>query len=325
MGRLDPVVQVAVRWPSFESRAPNERDALVATAYRDLPNGLWRQALAWMAWQRMDTAARAGIVRAEVGVIPRLMTRIAYTLRPLDKTLGFNVRVFLVFTIFATAFAMAVRRVVRSRGALELRKLPALSGFDEAIDSAKRGNGVAVAVTGVVVANDAQTLAGLHLLDYAAEVAATRETTLGVSDREPFAQHSGLVEGVSGAGFALDELRVLGGQPFPFVPSARDVVTQTSGSGAVFLGRLPNETLLVTDALKPDAVTLTATAERSTLAVARATSENVLIADAMVAAAADVSRAPALLTTVLATDWMKLAVLAMLGLLCLAASLGAFG
>ncbi len=144
MGRLDPVVQVAVRWPAFETRAPDERDALVATAYRDLPSGLWRQALAWMAWQRMDTSARTGVVRAEVGSIARFISRVKYGLRPLDVVLGFNLRVFLVFTSLATAFAMAVRRVVRSRGALEMRKLPALKGFAEAVDSAKHADAVSL-------------------------------------------------------------------------------------------------------------------------------------------------------------------------------------
>ncbi len=72
-------------------------------------------------------------------------------------------------------------------------------------------------------------------------------------------QHSGLTEGVSGAGYALDELRVLASPAIPFVPSARDVVTQkeAGGAGAILARQIAQlEILLVTDALQPDARTV---------------------------------------------------------------------
>jgi hypothetical protein len=118
MTRLDPVVQVAVRWPELEVRAAGERDELLATAYRDLPSALWRRALAWMAWESMDAGARAGIVRSEVPAVARLAALLAYAVRPLDAALGFNLRMLLSFSLLATRLALAVRRVVRSRGAV---------------------------------------------------------------------------------------------------------------------------------------------------------------------------------------------------------------
>ncbi|MEZ0313338.1 MAG: DUF6754 domain-containing protein [Myxococcota bacterium] len=325
MTRLDPLVQVAVRWPELEVRAAGERDELLANAYRDLPSALWRRALAWMAWESMDGGARAGIVRSEVPGVARLAAQLAYAVRPLDAALGFNLRMLLSFSLFATLFAMAVRRVIRSRGALKLRRLPAFDALDRVAAAARTSGGAAVAVPGLNMVNDAQTLAGLHLIDRAADVTAAHESVLVVADREPFVRHSGLEEGVSGAGYALDEHRALAGDFMPFLPSGRDVVTQTPGAAAMFVGRLPPEILLVTSALRPDAVTLTATGERAALAVAAASQGEVLMGDAVYAAAADSSRQPSLLTTVLAGDWMKLAVLAVLGLLLILASSGVFG
>ncbi len=325
MTRLDPVVQVAARWPDLEVRAVSERDALFATAYRDLPDALWRRALAWMAWENMDSAARAGIVRSEVPALARLAAQIAYAVRPLDAGLGFNLRMLLAFSVFSTIFAAAVRRVVRSRGALKLRRPPAFDAFDRMAAAAHATAGPVVAVPGVNSVNDAQTLAGLYLIDRAADVTATHETTLVVADREPFVRHSGSEEGVSGAGYALDEHRAIAANAIPFLPSGREVITQTPGTAALFVGRLPPETLLVTSALRPDAVSLTATDEHASLAVAAASQGEVLVGDAVYAAAADSSRAPALLATVLAGDRMKILLIAVLGVLVILASSGAFG
>lgn len=325
MRGMDAVVQVAVRWPDFEVRAAGERDELLATAYRDLPSALWRRALAWMAWESMDAGGRAGIVRSEVPAIARLAAPITYSLRPLDAALGFNLRMLLSFSTFATLFGMAVRRVLRTRGAIKLRRLPAFDAFNRVAEAARAKGAPVVAVPGVNLVNDAQTLAGLHLVDRAADVMASHDTTLVVADREPFVRHSGLVEGVSGAGYALDELRSIAGNALPFLPSGREVVTQTGGHGAVFVGRLPPETLLVTSALQADAVTLTATGDHATLAVAAATQGELLPGEAAYAAAADSTRNPALLTTLLASDLMKLAILGVLGLLLVLASSGVFG
>ncbi len=325
MRSLDPVVQVAVRWPELEVRAAGERDELLATAYRDLPSALWRRALAWMAWESMDTAGRAGIVRSEVSAVARLAAFVTYALRPLDVALGFNLRMLLSLSTFATLFAMAVRRVIRTRGAIKLRRLPAFDALGRVAEAARAKGTLAVAVPGVNLVNDAQTLAGLHLVDRAADVMAAHDTSLVVADREPFVRHSGLAEGVSGAGYALDEYRSVAGNALPFLPSGREVVTQTGGDGAVFVGRLPPETLLVTSALQPDAVTLTATGDPATLAVAAATGGELLPGEAAYAAAADSTRNPALLTTLLASDMMKLAILGVLGLLLVLASSGVFG
>src|SRR5262249_27895411 len=154
MSHLDPVVQVAVRWPDFDVMAPATREELVTHGYRDMPSALWRKALATFAWASMDVAARAGLVSSEVNGVARLAARIAYAVRPLDVALGFNLRMLLSLSLFATIFTMAVKRVVRSRGALKLRPTEAKAALDD-VFTAARANGPAVAVPGINAVNDA--------------------------------------------------------------------------------------------------------------------------------------------------------------------------
>ncbi|MBC7794277.1 MAG: hypothetical protein H7Z43_11270, partial [Clostridia bacterium] len=78
MDRLDPVVQVAVRWPDLEVRGADERDRVIAKAYTELPSGLMRRFLASLLWQTMDNQARGATVLANVGFVPRIMSKVAY-------------------------------------------------------------------------------------------------------------------------------------------------------------------------------------------------------------------------------------------------------
>lgn len=319
MGRLDPAVQLAVRWPDLETRSPSEREAVIATAYRDLPSGLYRRALAWSLWQTVDNPQRAGFVAKEVGAIPKLIANVAYAARPIDAAVGWNLRMFFVGSIFATVFAMAIKRVLRTRGALSLSVRPVVPEVN-ALAALTPGVPV-VTIPGAVAVNDAQTLRGLLLLD----AAAASTEGLVVASREPFVQHVGLLEGVSGAGYAIDEMRALVGPAMPFLPSARDAVTETRAGASLLLGHLPPETLLVSDALAEPGALVVATADKPFLAMTRAQSEAVFAGDEALAATADATREPTVLATLLATDWMKLAIIGTLVGLMLAASLGAFG
>ena len=157
------------------------------------------------------------------------------------------------------------------------------------------------------------------------DAAAAAVDNLVVAARDPFVQHIGLVEGVSGAGYALDEHRALASTMVPFLPSARDVVAATGSATAVLLGRLPPETLLVTDGLAEPAAMIVASADKPFLALAAAQTDRVFIGDELMAATADATREPTVLATLLATDWMKLAVIGTIVLLVIAATLGAFG
>ena len=102
MGRLDPVVQVAVRWPDLDVRGADERDAVIAKAYTELPSGLMKRFLASLLWQTMDNQSRGATVLANVGFVPRFIAKVAYGLRPVDVAVNWNLRMFFFGSIFAT-------------------------------------------------------------------------------------------------------------------------------------------------------------------------------------------------------------------------------
>lgn len=83
-------VKVSVRWPDWPRRTDGERKALMAEAYRELPDGLMIHLLGWLDWHRLSGLALDQAIAAEIGWWPRVVSRARWALRPVDLALGFH-------------------------------------------------------------------------------------------------------------------------------------------------------------------------------------------------------------------------------------------
>jgi hypothetical protein len=111
-------VQLAVRWPDVARRTESERDELMRTAYKQLPDGLWPLVLAWVDWHSLSGAALDQALAQEVPWTWRTVESVRWSLRPLDRMAGFSLAyAFPTLGIFGTVGVFLVKRQRRKQAA----------------------------------------------------------------------------------------------------------------------------------------------------------------------------------------------------------------
>lgn len=114
-----------IAWPVWESLTPDERDTYLNTppdiAEADaLAEGLWPGFLAYVAFERLEEAAKIDAIAHDAGFFGRALSQLRYALRPLDVRLGF--KLWLYAGLVALGFINGVMLRLLSRQLLR-RKL----------------------------------------------------------------------------------------------------------------------------------------------------------------------------------------------------------
>src|SRR5690606_18114886 len=76
--RLPEPVRVSLRWPDWEARTQAEQEEALAAPPATLPAALWRDLLAWVAWEDLEGEERVAAVRREVGPVAATMARLQF-------------------------------------------------------------------------------------------------------------------------------------------------------------------------------------------------------------------------------------------------------
>ena len=87
---LPEYLRIRVRWPPWTVRSKKEQELLIQEGTLVLPSALWRQALAFSAWESLEVEAKAVAIREEVGPLTAAWSTLKFALRPLDQRLGFH-------------------------------------------------------------------------------------------------------------------------------------------------------------------------------------------------------------------------------------------
>ncbi|MEE8408702.1 MAG: hypothetical protein V3T05_03775 [Myxococcota bacterium] len=117
---LSERARLAVRWPDWERLTEEEQTLRLDEAYRQVPDKLWPELLAWLDWKNIEAVGGAALDEAivvEVGAFRRAVTSLRYATRPLDLRFGFNLPLLATISaggIAGTAFGIGWRRRRRS-------------------------------------------------------------------------------------------------------------------------------------------------------------------------------------------------------------------
>ena len=90
---LSPEDQLSARWPDWQQLRPEEQQQLLDHAWSELPQGLYPEALAAVAWA--DLLKQGGseldqVLLAEVGGLTRAWVQLRYATRATDLAVGFH-------------------------------------------------------------------------------------------------------------------------------------------------------------------------------------------------------------------------------------------
>jgi hypothetical protein len=242
---------------------------------------------------------------------------------------------FALVLLFAAVLAFFIYRA-RSGAEMYVRRIPGIDALEEAIGRATEMGRPVLYVPGIEDLKDIQTLAGLLILGKVAEKVAKYNASIIVACRDPFVREAAeeiVKQGFMAAGRAdahkPDNIRFLSDEQFAFTAGTNGIMLREKPATNIYMGKFFAESLILAETgLQAGAIQVSGTTEVTQLPFFVVSTDYTLIGEELFAASAylakDDPRGAALLSTLKAADYTKIAILLATGLGVLLATVARF-
>ncbi len=113
---LPEPARLGVRWPDWETRTAAEQRAALARPPAYMPDPLFKELLAWLAWEDLTGEARLAAIREEVGDLAASTSALKLALRPADKLAGFRLLFWILMALLSSGtLSFVIRGLIPRR------------------------------------------------------------------------------------------------------------------------------------------------------------------------------------------------------------------
>jgi uncharacterized protein DUF6754 len=230
-------------------------------------------------------------------------------------------RTFLL-TVVVGMLALMGTYLARARKSRQMyvRRIPGIDAMEEAIGRATEMGRPILYIPGIEEIQDIQTIAGLLILGHVAEVAARYETELRVACAIPLVMvvaEETVRQGYYNAGrpeaHRPQNVQFISSEQFAFTAGANGIIMRERPATCIYMGRFYGESLVLAEtAFVNGSIQIAGTGELTQLPFFIAACDYTIIGEELFAVSAYLSRDPRELSSLKATDMVKLAVLALI-------------
>ncbi len=213
-----------------------------------------------------------------------------------------------------------LRQAKRNPEGLYIRRMPGVDAIEEAIGRCTEMGRPVIYVPGIEELQNIQTIASLQILGPVAEKVAEYASDIIVACRIPLVRE--IADEVVKQGFykagrpdahRSDNVRFVSPEQFDFCAGTNGIILREQPAANLYLGRFFAESLILAETgFVNKAIQIGGTAEVAQLPFFIAACDYTLIGEELFAVSAYLSRDPALLATIKATDWAKIVIVAVL-------------
>jgi hypothetical protein len=230
-----------------------------------------------------------------------------------------HVNVLVALVIFGSLFACFLW-ASRKGKPLSLRRLPGIAAIEEAVGRATEMGRSVLFIPGINEIEDIQTLAGIAVLGHVARMVAEYEASIVVPTRSPIVmsvceetvRESFLAAGKPDA-FQQDRILYLSGEQFAFTAGVDGIMLREKPAANIYLGAFYAESLILAETgYASGAIQVAGTASIHQLPFFITACDYTLIAEEFYAASAYLSKDPRVLSSIKASDYFKIVVIAVL-------------
>ena len=221
---------------------------------------------------------------------------------------------------FAVLVGWFLRRARQGARAMYVRKISGIDAIEEAIGRATEMGRPILYIPGIEEMYDIQTISSMLVLGEVAKTVARYQSEIIVPTMYPFVM--AVAEEVVKAGFydagrpdahRPENILYLSSEQFAFVAGVTGIVMRERPAANLFLGHFYAESLVLAETgFLTGAIQIAGTAEISQLPFFIAACDYTLIGEELFAASVYLSREPNNLSTLKASDWFKVAMLALI-------------
>ncbi len=231
-----------------------------------------------------------------------------------------RVNVLVILGVIATFVFVNVALAKSGARDFYIRKLAPVDAMDEAIGRATEMGRPVLYVPGIEEVEDIQTIASMLILERVAEKTATYEVPLEVPTRTPFVlaiADEVVKNGCAAAGrpdaYRPDAVRYISSEQFAYCAGVNGLILRERPAANFYIVKFYAESLIFAETgFAAGSIQIAGTAEVTQLPFFIAACDYTLIGEEFYAASAYMSRDPALLSTIRAADWAKIALVAAL-------------
>jgi hypothetical protein len=244
---------------------------------------------------------------------------------------------FNVLIILGTIAVFVLVNIALAKGGARdfyIRKLAPVDAMDEAIGRATEMGRPVLYVPGIEEVEDIQTIASILILERVAEKTAVYDVPLEVPTRTPFVlaiADEVVKNGCAAAGrpdaYRPDMVRYISSEQFAYCAGVNGIILRERPAANFYLGKFYAESLIFAETgFAAGSIQIAGTAEVTQLPFFIAACDYTLFGEEFFAASAYMSRDPALLSTIRAADWAKVAMVAalLIGAICQSLDLPGF-
>jgi hypothetical protein len=231
-------------------------------------------------------------------------------------------RTFLLCVVLGMLGAMMyfLDRARRAPRRMYIRRIPGIDAMEEAIGRSTEMGRPVLYVPGIEEIQDIQTVAGLLILGHVAEVAARYETEIRVACMIPLVMVVGeeiVRQGFYNAGrpeaHRPQNVQFISSEQFAFAAGVNGIIMREKPATNIFLGRFYGESLVLAEAgFVNRSIQIAGTAELTQLPFFIAACDYTIIGEELFAVSAYLSRDPRELSSLKATDLVKVVVLVLI-------------
>jgi hypothetical protein len=211
-------------------------------------------------------------------------------------------------------------RARRAPRRMYIRRIPGIDAMEEAIGRSTEMGRPVLYVPGIEEIQDIQTVAGLLILGHVAEVAARYETEIRVACMVPLVMVVGeeiVRQGFYNAGrpeaHRPQNVQFISSEQFAFAAGVNGIIMREKPATNIFLGRFYGESLVLAEAgFVNRSIQIAGTAELTQLPFFIAACDYTIIGEELFAVSAYLSRDPRELSSLKATDLVKVVVLVLI-------------
>lgn len=230
-----------------------------------------------------------------------------------------HLNVFVVLLIFSSFFFFFIFSSRRG-GLLYLRKIPGITAIEEAVGRATEMGRPVLFVPGLDDIDEIQTLAGIGVLSHVAKITARYDTPLIVPTRRSIVLsvcEETVKESYTAAGrpdaYKSDNIRYLSDEQFAFTAGVNGIMMREKPAANIYMGTFYAESLILAETgFSSGAIQVAGTASITQLPFFVAACDYTLLSEEFYAASAYLSKDPQMLSSVKASDYFKIIVIAIL-------------
>ena len=230
-----------------------------------------------------------------------------------------HLNVFTVLILFSILFIFFLFLARKGR-TLYLRRLPGIAAIEEAVGRATEMGRPVLFVPGIDNIDEIQTLAGIAVLSHVSKIVARFDSSIIVPTRNAIVLsvcEETVKESFTAAGrpdaYKSDNIRYLSDDQFAFTAAVDGIMLREKPATNIYMGSFYAEALILSETgFSTGAIQVAGTASIAQLPFFVAACDYTLLAEEFYAASAYLSRDPKALSSIKASDYFKIIIIAVI-------------